>query len=171
MVLATPAVAQTPKTGTIKKYTEIEAGAIIYVKPEVKWNADRNAWKVDYSVDIDLKDAREAVQCCFSQAAIDELEVNIARYNGKPWYQMRYANTYQTSAVTCFKENPSAYNSELIGGTGWYRSFFVAPGEKTCLTVWMYGDSIFSPKGTIHNFGNPYPMGVAYFVGPPAPSP
>jgi len=147
-------------------------GAEFYVKPAVTWNAGYGAWKVDYSVNINLIIARIQAEE-FSTAALDELNANITKYKpaGGPWYQMRYAKTYTSSSSDCGIERPSAYNSELIGGTGWSRSFFVTPGEKTCLTVWMYGDSVFSPKG--HSYGGTgiFPMGVAYFVGPPAPSP
>jgi len=66
--------------------------------------------------------------------------------------------THTSNARACSLEKAAAYNSELIGGTGWYRSFFVAPGEKTCLTVWMYGDSVFSPHHKANpRTGGPFP--------------
>jgi len=167
MTLATPAMAQTPQTGTIESYRSDNFGAKIYVKSTVKWNATYSAWKVDYSVNINLVTAR-ANASTFGDgiAPLAKYDALVAKYNGKPWYQMRYANTHTSRSNDCAIEKPAAYNSELIGGTGWYRSFFVAPGEKTCLTVFMYGDSIFSPSSD-----SPYPMGVAYFLAPPAPSP
>jgi len=125
------------------------------------------------SVNIDLSAARNTLLVSHSNAAIAAYDANVAKYKraGGPWYQMRYANTFR-SDWKCFRENPAAYNSELVGGTGWYRSFWAAPGEKTCLTVWMYGDNPFSPKGSTYNFGSPFlSMGAAYFVAPAAPSP
>jgi len=158
-----------PQTGTISDYRSDNFGANIYVKPTVKLIAAQGAWQVDYSVNVNLAMAQSFVGGNFAPAVEDELNANIARYNGKPWYQMRYANTHGSSTADCARENPAAYNSELVGGTGWYRSFRVAPGEATCLTVWMYGDNIFSPRGTAYNGGHPLPMGVAYFVVPAAP--
>jgi len=119
LVLAPPqAQAQTPQTGTITGKDDINTGAKIVVKPTVKWNATHRAWQVDYSVNVDLDFARGFVGGNFAQSAVDELDANIARYNGKPWYQMRYANTYGSSTSHCATENAAAYNSELIGGTG-----------------------------------------------------
>jgi len=173
MVTTTQVQAQTPQTGTITGYSEIEAGATMSVSPTVKWDGNPGVWVVNYSVNIDLAYARDVVYGNFRTEVLAEYDANVAKYKpaGGPWYQMRYAHTYKSNAETCFKENPAAYNSELVGGTGWSRSFWAAPGEKTCLTVWMYGDNVFSPKGTTHNFGAPFPMGIAYFVAPPAPSP
>jgi len=173
-VLAAPALAQTtPQTGNLESYARADLGAAFNVKQTVKWNADISSWKVDYSVTIDLGFARSTVGGNFGQTAEDELGTNIAKYEpaGGPWYQMRYANTNGSGTQKCATERAAAYNSEMIGGTGWSRSFFVAPGEKTCLSVWMYGENVFTPhhKGTPYNSNNPLPMGVAYFVAPAAP--
>ncbi len=163
-----------PQTGTISDYRSDNFGANIYVKPTVKLIAAQGAWQVDYSVNVNLAMAQSFVGGNFGMTAEDELNANIAKYEraGGPWYQMRYASTHGSSTADCATERAAAYNSELVGGTGWYRSFRVAPGEKTCLTVWMYGDNVFTPhhKGTPHN-GGPLPMGVAYFVAPAGPSP
>jgi len=173
-MLATPAMAQTPQTGTIPESDDIYSGARIRVNPTVKWNATPGVWQVDYSVNVDLDFARDFIGGNFAPAAVTELNANIAKYEraGGPWYQMRYASTHGSSTTDCAVEKPAAYNSELIGGTGWYRSIWAAPGEKTCLTVWMYGENVFTPKhkGSPYNNG-PLPMGVAYFVAPAAPSP
>jgi len=179
MLTTTQVQAQTPKTGMISGYSESETGAIISVNPTVKWNATYGAWKVDYSVNINLNGtngARNTLLVGHSNAAIAEYDANVAKYKraGGPWYQMRYANTYR-SDWKCSLENPAAYNSELVGGTGWYRSFWAAPGEKTCLSVWIYGDNPYSPKGSTYNppnFGSLFqPIGSVYFVAPPAPAP
>jgi len=87
---------------------------------------------------------------------------------GGPWYQMRDATSYTDSAFSCGRERAAAYNSELIGGTGWFRTTYVAPGEKVCLSVWVYGNNLFSPKGYK---GRVHPLGAALVTGPPAPSP
>jgi len=95
MTLATPAMAQTPQTGMIENDRSDNFGAAIYVKPTVKWNATYNAWKVDYSVNINLATARAQAQA-LSESDLEKLDANISKYKkaGGPWYQMRYANTH-----------------------------------------------------------------------------
>jgi len=167
MTLATPAMAQ---KATIDSIDSSYYAAKITVNPTANWDAAQGVWRVSYSVNVDLPRAR-IYAGEFGQAAVDELNANIAKYEraGGPWYQMRYANTYKTNSTGCEVENPAAYNSEMIGGTGWYRSFLVAPEEATCLTVWMYGDNVFSPKGHPYGSGGIFPLGGAWFRGPPRP--
>jgi len=172
MTLATPAMAQT--TAQINPIKKSDQGANIHVNPTTNWDAAQRAWRVSYSVNMrKLSFIRGIAQDGFSNPAVlNDLNATIAKYEraGGPWYQMRYANTYK-SGIDCENENPAAYNSELVGGTGWYRSFLVAPGEATCLTVWMYGDNLFSPKGHSYGGNGFYPLGSAWFRGPTAPSP
>lgn len=118
---------------------------------------------------INLSTARVHVHDTYNQVALDELNALIARYGDKPWYQMRYANTHKTTSAACEIEKPAAYNSELVGGTGWYRDILVAPEQATCLTVWMYGDSVFSPEGHSYGDSGVFPLGSAWFRGPPRP--
>jgi len=170
MVLAMPAMAQT-KTATINPIKKSDQGAVISVNSTAKWDTAQGAWRVSYSVSMRrLSFIRGIAQDGFSNPAVlNDLNATIAKYEraGGPWYQMRYANTYGTTTAKCESENPAAYNSELIGGTGWYRNFLVAPGEATCLTVWMYGDNLFSPKGHSYGGGGFYPLGTVWFRGPP----
>jgi len=170
MVLATPAMAQTG-TLTLVGGTNIrDNGATFNINPTLKWNATYKAWRVNYSVDINMAYAESLAMDIHGNEALAELKAVKAKYTNRYWFQMRYANTYVNNAQRCMTENPAAYNHELIGGTGWYRSFWVKPGEKTCLTVWIYGDNLYSSKGnkwqTARNA-----LGSAYFVAPAAPPP
>jgi len=103
-------------------------------------------------------------------AALNELKAVKAKYANRYWFKMRYAYTYVDTAQKCMNENPAAYNSEMIGGTGWHRSFLVPPEEPTCLTVWIYGDNLYSDKGNRWQPGK-VALGSAWFETPAAPSP
>jgi len=100
--------------------------------------------------------------------ALNELKAVKAKYTNRYWFQMRYASTYVENAQRCMNENPAAYSHELIGGTGWYRSFLVAPEQAVCLTVWIYGDHIFSSKGNRWQAAR-VAVGSAWFRAPAAP--
>jgi len=107
-LIATPAQAQTPQTSTINPIRSNNQGASINVNPTAKWNEAQGAWLVSFSVDVNLILARIIIQDGYSPDALAEYDANIKKYNGKPWYQMRYANTYKDRESECEKENPAA---------------------------------------------------------------
>jgi len=174
MTLATPAMAQ---TGTIEvdgsdKHVR-NLGARFNINPTANWDAAAGAWRVHYSVDIDMALLEQQVRLA-GAGAVAEMQALKAKYADRYWFQMRYANTYteidseRSRAQDCWYEQPAAYNHELIGGLGWSRSFLIAPEEDICLTVWIYGDNLFSQKG---NKWQPdkVALGSAWFVAPAAP--
>jgi len=171
MTLATPALAQ---TGTIEvdgsdKHIR-NNGANFYIKPAANWDADARAWRVHYSVNIDMAEAETLAKDINGEEALNELKAVKTKYANRYWFKMRYAYTYVGHPEACINEDPAAYSSEMIGGTGWSRSFLVPPEEPTCLTVWIYGDNLYSDKGNNWR-ANKVALGSAWFETPAAPSP
>jgi len=165
---AMPAMAQTGAI-TATGSTHIRSnGATFYIKPTANWDAAARAWRVHYSVDVNMANAENLVRNVYGTAAVDELKAVKAKYANRYWFKMRYAYTYETNANACWNENPAAYNSEMIGGTGWSRSFLVPPEEPTCLTVWIYGDNFYSDKGNRWQ-ADKVALGSAWFETPAAP--
>lgn len=164
-----PAMAQQTGTITLPAGYSLNSGAAISVNPTATWDAAKRAWLVSYSVNIDIAQARFIARTWGglqgnggAAAAEGKLDAVYAKYGNRFWFRMRYANTHTNSRAACIKENPAAYLSGWHSAWSWSRRMTILPREKTCLTVWIYGNNPFSPEGTL-------PLGSAYFVAPAAP--